>query len=108
MFVSVLILIELQRKSRKSFDVKLLNIYVCAVRVINVNFYQILVHVTVIFRNLMILVCITFKDKLIIHLYNSHLRKLPIAHGEVSVMRNDLYFAMLFYCRGGNLEAMNV
>ena len=44
-----------------------------------------LVHVTVIFRNL-IFVCITIKDKLIKHLYNSHLRKLPIAHGEVSVM----------------------
>ena len=44
-----------------------------------------LVYVTVIFRNL-IFVCITIKDKLIKHLYNSHLRKLPIAHGEVSVM----------------------
>ena len=31
-------------------------------------------------------VCITIKDKLIKHLYNSHLRKSPIAHGEVSVM----------------------
>ena len=51
----------------------------------NVNFYQILVHVSVIFRNL-IFVCITIKDKLIKHLYNSHLRKLPIAHREVSVM----------------------
>ena len=50
-----------------------------------VNFYQILVHVTVIFRNL-IFVCITIKDKLIKHLYNSHFPKLPIAHGEVSVM----------------------
>ena len=39
----------------------------------NVNFYQILVHVTVIFRNL-IFVCITIKDKLIKHLYDSHLR----------------------------------
>ena len=38
---------------------------------INVNFYQILVHITVIFRNL-IFVCITIKDKLIKHLYNSH------------------------------------
>ena len=55
------------------------------VRVINVNFYQILVHVTVLFRNI-IFVCITIKHKLIKHLYNSHLRKLPIAHGEVSVM----------------------
>ena len=58
-------------------------------RVINVNFYQILVHVTVIFRNL-IFVCITIKDKLIKHLYNSHLRKLPIAHGEVSIMDSDI------------------
>ena len=32
------------------------------------------------------LVCITIKVKLIKHLYNSHLRKLPIARGEVSVM----------------------
>ena len=31
-------------------------------------------------------VCITIIVKLIKHLYNSHLRKLPIAHGEVSVM----------------------
>ena len=53
--------------------------------VINVNFYQILVHVTVIFRNL-IFVCITIKDKLIKHLYNSHLRKLPTTHGEFSIM----------------------
>ena len=42
-------------------------------------------YVTVIFKYL-IFVCITIKDKLIKHLYNSHLRKLPIAHGEVSVM----------------------
>ena len=41
-------------------------------KVINVNFYQILVHVTVIFRNL-IFVCITIKDKLIKHSHNSHL-----------------------------------
>ena len=55
-------------------------------RVTNVNFYQILVHVTgIVFRNL-ICVCITIKDKLIKHLYNSHLRQLPIAHEEVSVM----------------------
>ena len=54
-------------------------------RIINVNFYQILVHVTVIFRNL-IFVCITIKDKLIKHLYNSHLQKLLIADGEVSVV----------------------
>ena len=53
---------------------------------INVDFYQTLVHVRVIFRNL-IFVCITIKDKLIKHLYNSHLRKLPIAHGEVSAMK---------------------
>ena len=46
---------------------------------------QILVHVTVIFRNL-IYVCITIKDKPIKHLHNSHLRKLPIAQGEVSIM----------------------
>ena len=57
----------------------------------DVNLYQILVHVTVIFRNLIyVYVCIMIKDKLIKHLYNSHLRKLPIAHGEVSVM--DRYF----------------
>ena len=58
---------------------------------INVNFYQILVHVIVIFRNL-IFVCITItcKEKLIKHLYNSHLRNLPIAHGEVSVMEHLL------------------
>ena len=49
-------------------------------------FYQILVHVTVIFRNL-VFACITIKDEFIKHLYISHLRKLPIAHGEVSVMR---------------------
>ena len=54
-------------------------------RIINVNFYQILVNVTVIFRNL-IFVCITIKDKLIKHLYNSHLQKLLIADGEVSVV----------------------
>ena len=42
----------------------------CISRVINVNFYQILVHVTVIFRNL-IFVCITIKDKFIKHLYNT-------------------------------------
>ena len=59
-------------------------------RVINVNFYQILVHVTVIFRNL-IFVCIKIKDKLIKHLYNSHLQKLLIAH-EVSVMHDQLPF----------------
>ena len=35
---------------------------------INVNFYQILVHVTVIFRNL-IFVCITIKEKLLKHSY---------------------------------------
>ena len=46
---------------------------------------KILVYVTVIFRNV-IFVRITINDKLIKHLYNSHLRKLPIAHGEVSVM----------------------
>ena len=57
----------------------------CVIVLINVNFYQILVHVTVIFRNL-IFVCITIKDKLIQHLYYSHLRKLAIAHGEGSVM----------------------
>ena len=57
--------------------------------VINVNLYQILVHETVIFRNL-ILVCIAIKDKLIKHLYNSNLRKLPIAYGEVSVMTLDV------------------
>ena len=54
-------------------------------RAINVNFYQILVHVTVIFRNL-IFVCITIKDTLIKHLYDSHLRKSSIAHEGVSVM----------------------
>ena len=61
-------------------------------RVINVNFYQILVYLTVIFRNL-IFACKLIKDKLIKHLYNSHLRKLPTAHGEVSVRRtgNDIY-----------------
>ena len=59
-------------------------------RVINVNFNQILVHVTVIFRTLTF-VYITIKDKLIKHLYDRHLRKLPIAHGEVSVM--DIYFS---------------
>ena len=52
---------------------------------VNINFYQILVHITVIFRNL-IFVCITIKDELMKHLHNSILRKLPIAHGEVSVM----------------------
>ena len=57
----------------------------CVIVLINVNFYQILVHVTVIFRDL-IFVCITIKDKLIKHLYNSHLQKLTIAHGEGSVM----------------------
>ena len=46
---------------------------------------KILVYVTVIFKNV-IFVHITIKDKLIKHLYNSHLRKLPIAHGKVSVM----------------------
>ena len=46
---------------------------------------KIVVNITIIFRNL-IFVCITIKDKLIKHLYNSHLRKLPIAHGEDSVM----------------------
>ena len=40
-------------------------------RVINVNFYQILVHVTVSFRNL-IFVCVTINKKLIKHIYNSH------------------------------------
>ena len=52
-------------------------------------FYQILVHVTVIFRNL-IFVCITIKDKLIKHLYNSHLLESLIAHGEVSIMLLNL------------------
>ena len=55
-------------------------------RVINVNFCQILVHVSVIFWNL-IFVCITIRVKLIKRLYNSRLRKLPVAHGEVSVMQ---------------------
>ena len=52
-------------------------------------FYQILVHVTVIFRSL-IFVCITIKDKLIKHLYSSHLLKSLIAHGEVSIMLLNL------------------
>ena len=55
---------------------------------------KLLVHVTVIFRNL-IFVCI--KDKLIKHLYNSHLRKLPIAHGEVSVMCSDVKWRFLYH-----------
>ena len=44
----------------------------------------------VIFRNL-IFICITIKDKLIKHLHNSHLRKLPIAHGEVPVMSSLIF-----------------
>ena len=46
--------------------------------------------------------CITIKDKLIKHLYNSHLRKLPIAHGEVSVMLEKISLK-----RTDNSETMN-
>ena len=49
-----------------------------------------LVHVTVILRNLKF-ACITIKDKFTKYLYNSHLRKLPIAHEEISVMNGDLF-----------------
>ena len=62
-------------------------------RVIDVNFYQTPAHATAIFWNL-IFVCITIKDKLIKHLYNSHLRTLPIAHRENSVMWTYIYYSL--------------
>ena len=43
-------------------------------------------------------VCITIKDELIKHLYKSHLRKLPIAHGEVSVMVSYLIKLFPIWC----------
>ena len=54
----------------------------------------------------LILVCITIRDKLIKHLYNSHLRKLPITHREVSVMSKTEEFVHMFQGRTMNLKCL--
>ena len=54
--------------------------------VINFNFHRQLVPLTFILRNLMFAFS-KIISQLIKQLYNMNLRKLPIQHGEVSVMR---------------------
>ena len=51
------------------------------------------------FQEFNIFVCKTIKDKLIKHLCNSHLQKLPIAYGEGSVMRRFILFSDVRYFR---------
>ena len=54
-----------------------------------VNFYQELVHLTFILRNLMFILS-TIKCELIKQLYDINLWRLPSQHGEVSIMSIEI------------------